>query len=340
MKKYKYQIVIFLILIGIFLFTPLASAQEEMGMVTGSQQGTYFRFGQEIADKAKKVGLEIVVRESEGSLDNIKLMISKENAAFAIVQSDVLSFLKRSNEPELKQVSKKLRLIFPFYNEEVHLFARKEIKQFSDLQGKRLVLGKQGSGNWLTSVNLLKITGVKPGESLYLSPADAVVAVLNEKADAMIYVAGKPVALFTKLNDLKSDQQLAPLLDKVHFVPLDDPRILQEYIPSTISSNDYSWFSGQIPTVAVKSALVSFDFSGKNNNYFKMRCEQLSRLGQVVRDNIDVLKRDGHPKWKEVDLEGQINIWQLDSCSRSGKSTPMSDSIDKKLKCTLTGKCS
>jgi TRAP-type uncharacterized transport system substrate-binding protein len=84
-------------------------AEEGIGMVTGSTTGTYFRFGQDIANKAGEVGLNILVKESEGSIDNLKRLASKENAAFAIVQSDVLGFLKRN--PEMVDIARKLRLI-------------------------------------------------------------------------------------------------------------------------------------------------------------------------------------------------------------------------------------
>ncbi len=339
MQKIKRYLTEALLLLGVLLLISSTAVAEEVGMVTGSQQGTYFKFGQEIADKAKAAGLNITVKESEGSLDNINRMLSKENAAFAIVQSDVLSYLKRSSDPELQAVSKRLRLVFPFYNEEVHLFARKDIKQLQDLQGKKVVLGKEKSGNWLTGSNLLAMAGIKPAEILYLPPPDAVTAVLKGDADAMVYVAGKPVTLFSNLSNLKSNAQLAALLDQVHFVPLTDQRLLQTYGSSSIGSTDYSWFSGQIPTVAVKAALISFDFSSAKNPYFKQRCEQLATLGQVIYSSIDELRKSGHPKWKEVDLGSQIVNWQLDSCSRRKIINTGDKTMDQRIKCAITGKC-
>lgn len=339
MRKIKHYLVEMLLPLGVLWLILSTVVAEEIGMVTGSQQGTYFKFGQEIAGRATAAGLNITVKESEGSLDNINRMLSKENAAFAIVQSDILSYLKRSSDPELQAVAKRLRLIFPLYNEEVHLFARKNIKQFQDLQGKRVVLGKEKSGNWLTGTNLLTITGIKPAQILDLSPPDAVTAVLKGDADAMVYVGGKPVTLFSNLANLKSDPQLAALLDQVHFIPLNDQRLVQDYSVSSIASVDYNWFPGQIPTVAVKAALVSFDFSSAKNPYFKKRCEQLATLGQVIYSSIDELRKSGHPKWKEVDLGSQIVNWQVDSCSRRKITDTGNKSMDQRIKCAITGKC-
>ena len=292
------------------------TSAKQIGMVTGSQTGTYIKFGNDIASVAKTVGLDILVKDSQGSIDNIKRINSKENATFGIVQSDVLGFLSRSESPEMRQVASRLRLIFPFYNEEVHLFANKAIASFNDLQDKRVVVGEQGSGNWLTAMNLLQLTGVKPAELIHLPPLQGVTAVLKGEADATFYVAGKPVSLFTKVGNLITKPEFAPMLANVHFVPLDDPRLLREYQPAQIGPTDYEWLSGDVSTIAVKAVLMSFDFSGKQSPYFVQRCQQLAKLGQVLRANLGTLRQTGHPKWKEVNLDETVGAWPLDSCSR------------------------
>jgi TRAP transporter TAXI family solute receptor len=315
--KNLYRIMTLLILLIFFVFLQNTGADDEngIGLVTGSKTGTYIRFGQEISEIAKPYGLNIIVKESEGSIDNIKRIRSSENAAIGIVQSDVLGYLK--DRTDFAAFADRLRLLFPFYNEEVHLFARKEIEDIKDLQDKTVVIGARGSGNWLTTKNLLRLMNIKPGKSIILKPPEAVVAVLNGEADAMVYVAGKPVKLFSKLERDKIDAKFLNLVDKVHFVPLNHPDILRgEYVTSAISSNDYAWFDGDIQTIAVKAVLVSYDFSSKANSYYELRCEQLALLGQAIRENIDKLKQNGHPKWKEVNLDQKVGIWPLDKCSR------------------------
>lgn len=316
----KRKCILHLIVI-MFLFLGNATvsfgAEEDgVGMVTGGDTGTYYRFGKDIAEKAKQVGLNIAVKTSKGSIDNIKRLDSRENAAFAIVQADVLSFLKRN--PQMASTARKLRLIFPLYKEEVHLFANTLVQRLEDLQGKRVVLGLKESGNWLTAVNVLHIMGVEPGEVLYLDPPDAVKAVLQNRADAMFYVVGKPAKLFLNLNDVQAEYP--QLLEKVHFVPMQDQKLLRDYVTSNLTSNEYAWFDGNVPTIAVKAVLVSFDFSSSRSTYYQTRCQQLGKLGQVLRTQLTDLQQNGHPKWREVDLEERIGIWELDTCSR--QSTP------------------
>lgn len=307
--------------------------RQQVGMVTGSATGTYIRFGHEIAEQARKLGVEILVKESKGSIENIERLISKENAAFAIVQSDVLGVLKRSESAESRKIAQRLRLIYPFYNEEVHLFAKKSIRRFADLQGKRVVVGTKGSGNWLTAENLLQLTGVIPGEKLYLGPAEAVQAILLDEADAMFYVVGKPTKQFLNLNDVKS--KYPQLIETVHFVPLDDPRMLEEYVASEIGPQEYAWTDQTVPTIAVKAVLITYDFSAKDTPYYQMRCEQISRVAQAIKENITELRAHGHAKWNEVNLDEQLGFWEPDQCSRQEVADEQSGGLANELEKTI-----
>ncbi len=314
-------------LLGLIPFSEINAQQSEsIGMVTGPTTGTQIKFGHDIAKIAQTVRLDIEVKESQGSVDNIKRMSSKENAALGIVYADVLGFLRRSKEPEIQQTSERLRLIFPLYYAEAHLLAQRSIQTLNDLQGKRVIAGESGSGTWITTSNLLSITGVQPRELLNMNPLQGASAVLKGEADAMFFVVGKPVKLFATFNDLSPE--LKPMLANIHFVPLDDPRLLREYQSAQLSQSDYAWVNDNVPTVAVKAVLMSFDFSSNQNPYFVQRCRQLALLGQAIRTNIGQLRQNGHPKWKEVNLDESVSSWKVDICSREGKeSAPADDPI-------------
>lgn len=132
----------------------------------------------------------------------------------------------------------------------------------------------------------------------------------------MFYVAGKPVSLFTKVGNLITQPEFAAMLANVHFVPLDDPRLLREYGTATINKTDYDWLAENTPTITVKAVLMSFDFSSKQTPYFVQRCQQLAQLGQAVRTQLGQLRQTGHAKWQEVNLDEKVGNWPLDACSR------------------------
>ncbi len=294
------------------------AAASTIGMVTGSPTGTYYRFGQDIKESLAGKGFDVSVKESTGSIDNIHRIGSSENAALGIVQSDVLGFLMGSEQQQSKKLANNLRMIFPFYSEEVHVLAHKSIRDFSDLNGKVVVVGPKGSGSWLTSVNLFNIADVRPARMLRISAEEGVVSVLSGKADAMIYVGCKPVKLFDNLSSLTGHETYADMLDNVHLVPLKDPAMLKEYASSVITSRDYAFVEKEIPTLSVTAVLVSYDFSDLNTSYAQSRCDDIRNFSGAISEQVGNLQRAGHPKWQEVNLNAEVGFWKRDRCAASG----------------------
>lgn len=291
-------------------------APPAIGMVTGPKTGTYIAIGRDIARVAEGKNIVLDVKPSGGSIDNIKRINSRENAALGIVQSDVLGFLSRSKSPDSMKMAANLRMVLPLYNEEVHVLAKRGIKSFKDLDGKVIAIGEEGSGHMLTAVNLLAMMDVAPAKIQKVSPPEGAFSVLSGEADAMIFVGGKPVRLFKNLEDLKNgnDGRFADKLKDVHFLPLNDPRMLEEYKPAKLTAEDYGFISESVPTVAVTAVLVAHDFAA-GGSYSSARCKQLKTLVDTIRAQHEWLKANGHPKWKEVDVDADLPIWRKDSCA-------------------------
>lgn len=310
---------LFVIAVVAFLscFGAAAYAEDSIAIVSGPKTGTYYAIAKDISQVAGKAGISVDVKTSEGSIDNIKRLNSPENVGLGIVQSDVLGFLSRSRSPESIRMANNLRMVFPFYNEEVHVLARNDIKSFMDLQGKRVAIGEDGSGNMLTSINLFSMMGVTPADSKKISPAQGVVSVLKGELDAAIFVGGKPVRLFKNLEDLTlpENQKYAAMLDQVHFLPMDNPKMLEEYKPAVITKADYNFVKDDVPTIAVQAVMVSFDQSTGTSGTAKKRCDKLSQLAKVIRKDLPNLAEKGHPKWKEVNLDADIGNWKRDACA-------------------------
>jgi TRAP transporter TAXI family solute receptor len=318
-------------------------ANESVGMVTGSSTGTYIQFGKDIASVSQQSGVTLLVKSSKGSLDNIRRMSSSENAAFAIVQSDVLGYLSKNSDVNFRRYAKRLRLIYPFYDEEVHLFARKEIQTLRDLAGKTIVVGPKSSGSNMTAWNILKIAKIKPAKKLNVSIDDGISMVLRGDADAVFVVAGKPRKGFTNLFST-TNSGVKQLLQQVHFVPLNDKALLEEYVSSDLSSQEYSIIDQSIATIAVKALLVTYDFSSEHSAYFKKRCQQIRTISNAIRQNIGILRQQHHKKWLQVDLDGDMESWQIDNCSHAILQPPSSNkakqkTIDEDIACSLSGKC-
>jgi TRAP transporter TAXI family solute receptor len=272
---------------------------QDMGIITGSKKGTYYQFGLNIADLVKPRGIKMRVDDSAGSVQNVFAVYKTPGTQLGIVQSDVLAFVaKIETDPVLKRIAGKTKMVFPLYNEEVHLLAHKDIVDFDDLADRTVAIGAEGSGIYLTARLLFESSDVKPREMLPLGPVEALEMLKQGKIDAMFYVAGYPVKLFVE--DVAAADGLA-------LVPITNKSILEFYPGAQIPANTYSWQTQAINTVAVKAVLISYDFRGGN-------CDSVGKVAKIVYESLEWLKVNGHPKWKSVDLNYPLKGWEQYDC--------------------------
>ena len=300
---------IVLLNITLLLFSVSMACSASMSIVTGSTKGTYYQFGLNLEQLVKLHGITLNVIPSNGSVENVYAVFKRPNTQLGIVQADVLAFVSRvQTDPVLKRIAKKIKMVFPLYNEEIHLLGKNTLQNFADLQGKRVAVGKEGSGTYLTARLLFEISGVKPAKMLTLGTTDALAGLKNGTIDAMFYVAGYPVQLLT------SDVQAA---DNLALVPILNEAITGFYPQTTIPGGTYSWQKADVSTVAVKAVLVSYNFRNSN-------CENVGRVGKLIYDNMEWLKQHGHSKWNMVDLDFPLKGWQQYDCvqKKLGKAQP------------------
>lgn len=297
-----------------------ARTADSVALLTGQETGTYHAFGEDIAEQSTKHGQRVKLMTSQGSLDNIRqLMEGGGDIELGIVQSDVMSFLRRSKNKNTRTVAEKMALVFPLHEEEVHILARRNINGLRNLKGKRIVVGAKGSGSMLTAINILTLADISASELQYLSPAEGVVAVLSNKADAMVFVGGKPVPLFSNLATLaeNKDKTQAELLEQVHLIPIDDQRIFEEYMPTRIKSSDYPFLDRTVLTAKVTASLVAY--RDPDNAVDEHKCGGVRRVAGAIYRERDTLKTKGHPKWRQVNLFGEATIDRRDPCVWDGR---------------------
>jgi uncharacterized protein len=291
-----------------FIFTSSVSDGQEMGIITGNKRGTYYQFGLNLAQLAKSRGIKLNVFDSAGSVQNVLAVYKAPGTQLGIVQSDVLAFIaKIQTDPFMKKVANRTRLVFPLYNEEIHLLAQPDIKDFDDLAGKTVAVGEEGSGTYLTARILLEMADVKPRDIVPIGTDEALAQLKQGRIDAMFYVAGLPVKLFS--------EAVAPE-DKLVLVPITNKSIQDFYQSVQIPAKTYSWQDQEINTVAVKAVLVAYDFRGNT-------CDHVGKLAKSLHDNLEWLRTHGHPKWKSVDLNAVVKGWiQYDCVSKVLQTSP------------------
>jgi len=284
-------------------------AAEDMGLITGGDKGTYYQFGLDLQKLVKPAGINLTVHPSKGSIENIYAVYQRPGVPMGIVQSDVLAFVSRvQSDPVLQRIARKTKMVFPLYNEEIHLLGKKGITDFDDLAGRRVAIGRDGSGTYLTARLLFKLSEVAPSEMVPIDTSEALAELKAGRIDAMFYVAGYPVKL---LKEDVSDK------DQLVLIPIRNKSILEFYPPAEIPAGVYAWQPTAINTAAVKAVLVSFDFRRRD-------CDNIGRFAQLVSRGLDSLQKNGHAKWKAVDFNYPLRGWEQYDCVRKylGKAAP------------------
>ena len=292
---------------------PLAAQGIERNILTGGPTGTYIQFGRNIADAAAKCDITLNVRESAGSLENFLGVRLRPQTQFAIVQSDVLEYLNTfaAEDSELARAVAGVRIAFPLYNEEVHVLARRDIESLEQLAGKRVSVGVEDSGTFLTASLVLDLAEVNPSDRVTVNADESLRMLLDGEIDAFFYVAGAPTAIFQ-----------SPLIDpeQFHLLPITDPTLQAVYQTTSIPADTYPFQSDPIDVVAVKAVLMTYEYNPRRNSYHSRSCEAVSDVAHVISTQFRDLQQSGHPKWQQVDLTDLPPGWDVSSCVNAGLS--------------------
>jgi TRAP transporter TAXI family solute receptor len=122
-------------------------------IASGGKTGAYYRHAQRYADELRKEGLDVDVRETAGSVENLHLLRNTDSGVtLAIVQGGVAS-------PDDAQ---KLVALGSLYREPLWVFHRgdKPVERLTQLGGKRIGVGPSGSGTHAVALQLLSANGI------------------------------------------------------------------------------------------------------------------------------------------------------------------------------------
>jgi TRAP transporter TAXI family solute receptor len=301
-----------LLALGLMIWLQPAAAQETpLSIMTGSPTGTYIQFGRDMQKLMSDCGHSMEVVESAGSLENFLGVRQRPNTQFGIVQNDVLEYMNTfaSEDPAIARTIQGVRIAFPLYDEEIHVLARNDIADFNGLQGKRVAIGVENSGTFLTASLMLSLANVTPAERLLVAPADALTQLKDGQIDAFFYVAGAPATLFSE-GDVNDGQ--------FHLLPIKDETLRSVYTPTTIPAGTYGFQKEAVDLVAVKAVLMTYEYEARRNAYHSAACNAVSDLSSLILGRLEDLKANGHPKWKDVDLGALPPGWDIAACVNRG----------------------
>ena len=292
--------------VAVIVLAMSLSAAPQMGIVTGNVTGTYIKIGEDIKKIAEPSHISLQVFESAGSIQNVFDVRRKRGIQLGIVQSDVLDYIRDiSDDNELKTNAAKLAAVYPLYKEEVHVLGDLSLKTLQDLHGKRVAIGPQRSGTYLTAKTIFFQTGVTPSKEVFLGGKEALDALRKGEIDAMFYVAGAPATLFSESTTAD---------DKFQLIGVDD-KALDSYLTAVIPAGTYKWQESDVRTVAVKAVLITFSYAGE-------QCQNVAKVAKIIHENKAWLDANGHPKWREVNLDERLPKWPQYECVAATQEQP------------------
>ncbi len=275
-----------------------AANNDTVSVISGGIGGTYIRIAADLQAELDGVDdLRILPIVGKGSIKNIEDLLYLRGVDIAIVQSDVLTYLR--NKQVYENIQGRVNYITKLYNEELHLVARRDITDIRQLRGKKVNFGSQGSGTYMTSETVFGALGIKVTPSSH-GYEDALEKVRTGEIDAMVYVAGKPASIFTSV---KKD-------DGLHIVPVPyTAKLQQSYLPAKLSADDYGNLvdtDSPVDTIAVGAVMAVFNWKPKTGRYYRVK-----RFIESFFTQFDEFqKAPRHQKWGEVNLAAELPGWR------------------------------
>ncbi len=287
-----------------WLVTTHAADRVDYKIVTASERGTYIQIGRDLAKwVAAPAGIDLEVAASKGSSENVSRLRFEPGVKFALVQSDVYQAMldeSVAGNTRAGQLIRPLRVIMPLYNEEIYFVTRADspLASIHEIRNRRINVGPVGSGTALSATTLYRQMFGEPipeANTTFLSNEEALLKLTTDSSiDVVVVVAGQPAKLFV---DMKPEARQIIKFLRFDMKGPGAAEVTKTYFPTAIRSASYpAWLAADVPTLAVKAFLVTYDYDMQQTQHF------MTRFSKALCLNFDNLQAHGHPKWKQVSL--------------------------------------
>ena len=211
-------------------------------ITTGGESGAYYQFAQRYAAILARDGITLEVKSSAGSLENLDRLKADE-AQVGFVQGGVMP---PKEDPDAEDDSGLLSLGSLFY-EPVWVFYRgeRDLNRLTELRGKRIAIGQEGSGvrqlaQQLLAANeieageqLVPLSGLSAAEELQQGRIDAAFIIASESAPVVQVLLRSPGIRLMSFAQSGAYQRRFPFLTKLTF-PQGVADLVRDFPPNDI----------------------------------------------------------------------------------------------------------
>jgi len=251
---------VLLLIVFVFglLWVLIPPPPKSIAMATGFQNGLYFRFGERMKSSIGREGVELQLRSTGGTQDNLALLADpKSGVDLAMIQGGVADV---SQYPHLVSIAGMFyEPVWVFYRESSFKGAPDGLTLLAQLKGKRISIGNPGSGTNSIAKRLLEEGGLAPGDLDVgtFSPEDGAKKLAAGQLDAVFVVAATEAPL---LKDFIG----TPGIQLMNFVQADAyarsfPFLTPVEVPRGLLSIEHDFPSSNKHLFAATATLVARD---------------------------------------------------------------------------------
>lgn len=179
------MIAVSLVVILAFLWFFLSAPPKTITITCGKKGSLYYSVAERYARILARDGVKLIILPSAGSVENLRRLTDPSfKVDIGFVQAGLAKGQKIERLISLGSVSYQPLLIF-------HRLA-KPVEVLSQMAGKRIAVGREGSGTRLLALTLLAANGIEPGGAttfLDMEGEEAAAALLAGKADVIFLMA-------------------------------------------------------------------------------------------------------------------------------------------------------
>ena len=280
------------LVIALVLALSCTAALAELTFTTGGTSGTYYAFGNVLAQYiTNNSDVAVTAIAGNGSAAHIDLL-DIGDAQLGFVQNDVANYALNGIRIYEGAPIDTFTAIAALYDETVQLITcDPDIKSVADLKGKNVSIGSQGSGVYFNAMDFFAAYDMTEADinPQYLSFGDSAEALKDGKIDAAFVVAGAPTPAVVDLATTKGCYLVG--LDDEHVEKLQ--AISAAYAKSVIPAGTYQGIDEDITTVGVKATIIANEDVTEDEAY---------TIVSTIFENVPAIT-EAHAKGAELDVE-------------------------------------
>lgn len=254
-----------------------------MTLGTASSTGTFYYVGAAIGNAVSEAGkLNVLVQATAGSNENVA-MAQSGDIDLGMANCDALYAAYNGTMGYADAGKQDIQQVAALYDSQLHVFVTEKsgIKDISELKGKKVCIGSQGTSYLFINEAILNAYGITLDDvtPFYMSYAEAAEALANGDIDAAFQTGGYPIAGIQQYAATTAFRMLPVSDEVISKVNAEYPFAKPSVLPANIYENQTN--ESEVSTLSYMTCLFC---SSKAND------DQVYAFTKLMMETLDTYK--------------------------------------------------